>query len=161
MDLKKIGAFIADCRKRNKLTQIELAEKLGVTDRSVSNWENGICLPDASLYRLLCDVLKISINELFAGEYICEENYKGKADENLLCLLVRRMYDTSPQDISFEEFQNALRRISETTTLLQRFANKQEAVTYLLNETGLSFEECSNAYDYYMKMFSFPVNCGS
>lgn len=158
MDLKKIGTFIADCRKRHKLTQIELAEKLGVTDRSVSNWENGICLPDASLYRLLCDILEISINELFAGEYICEGDYKSKADENLLCLLERRMYDASTQDISFEEFQNALRRISEATTLLQRFDNKQEAVKYLKNETGLSVEECSNAYDYYMKMFSFPVN---
>lgn len=49
MDLKKIGAFIAACRKRHKLTQLELAEELGVTDRSVSNWENGICLPDASI----------------------------------------------------------------------------------------------------------------
>ena len=48
MDQIKIGKFIAECRKRKKLTQLELAEKLGVTDRSVSNWENGVCLPDAS-----------------------------------------------------------------------------------------------------------------
>ena len=74
MNQKKIGAFIAECRKRKKLTQLELAEKLGETDRSVSNWENGVCLPDASLYRLLCDILQISINELFAGEYICDKN---------------------------------------------------------------------------------------
>ncbi len=158
MDLKKIGAFIAACRKRKGLTQMELAEKLGVTDRSVSNWENGVCLPDASLYRLLCDILQISINELFAGEYICEEDYKRKADENLLCLLERRMYETSPKDISFEEFQNALRKISETTTLLQRFGNKQEAVDYMVSETGLPEDECSRAYDYYMKMFAFSVN---
>ena len=76
MNQKKIGAFIAECRKRKKLTQLELAEKLGVTDRSVSNWENGVCLPDASLYRLLCEILQISINELFAGEIVCDENYK-------------------------------------------------------------------------------------
>lgn len=50
MDQKKIGEFIAMCRKRKKLTQIELAEQLGITDRSVSNWENGVCLPDASIY---------------------------------------------------------------------------------------------------------------
>ena len=157
MNLKKIGSFIATCRKSKGLTQMDLAEKLGVTDRSVSNWENGICLPDASLYRLLCDTLQISINELFAGEYICEENYKNKADENLLCLLEHRMYEASPQNISFEEFQNALRRISETTTLLQSFKDKQEAVTYLVNETGLPVEECDSAYDYYMKMFDFSV----
>ena len=153
MDLKKIGAFIADCRKRKKLTQLELAEKLGVTDRSVSNWENGICLPDASLYRPLCDILQISINELFAGEYLCEDNYKNKADENLLCLLEQRMYETTPNDISFDEFQNALRKISETAVLLQRFENKQEAVSFLANETGLPVEECDTAYDYYMKTF--------
>ena len=153
MDLKKIGVFIADCRKRQNLTQAEMAEKLGVTDRSVSNWENGICLPDASLYRPLCDMLEISINEFFAGEYLCEDNYKNKADENLLCLLEQRMYETTPKDISFDEFQNALRRISETTVLLQRFENKQEAVSYLVNETGLPVEECDAAYDHYMKMF--------
>ena len=157
MDLKKIGEFIANCRKRQGLTQIELAEKLGVTDRSVSNWENGICLPDASLYRLLCDLLQISINELFAGEFICEEEYKNKADENLLCLLERRVYESSPQKISFEEFKNALKSISETTVLLQRFGDKQDAVNFLVKETGLSIEECDKAYDYYMKMFGISV----
>jgi transcriptional regulator with XRE-family HTH domain len=155
MDLKKIGAFIAACRKRYKLTQLELAEELGVTDRSVSNWENGICLPDASLYRQLCDILQISINELFAGEYLYEENYKKAADDNLLCLLEHRLYEMSPKDINFDDFQNALRRISEATTLLKRFDDKQEAVSYLVNETGLSFDECEKAYDYYMEMFSF------
>ena len=154
MDLKKIGAFIAACRKRHKLTQLELAEELGVTDRSISNWENGICLPDASLYRQLCDILQISINELFAGEYLCEENYKKAADDNLLCLLEHRLYEMSPTDINFDDFQNALRRISEATTLLKRFDDKQEAVSYLVNETGLSFDECDKAYDYYMEMFS-------
>ncbi|MCR4834544.1 MAG: helix-turn-helix domain-containing protein [Butyrivibrio sp.] len=154
MDLKKIGAFIATCRKRSKLTQFELAERLGVTDRSVSNWENGICLPDASLYRSLCEILQVSINELFEGEYLCEEDYKKVADDNLLCLLERRLYDMSPKDINFDEFQNALRRISETTVLLQRFGDKQEAVSYLVNETGLPIEECDRAYDYYVKMFS-------
>ena len=54
MDQQKIGAFMAACRKRKKLTQRQLAEALGVTDRSVSNWENGVCLPDASLYHSLC-----------------------------------------------------------------------------------------------------------
>ena len=155
MDLKKIGAFIAACRKRHKLTQLELAEELGVTDRSVSNLENEICLPDASLYRQLCDILQISINELFAGEYLCEENYEKSADDNLLCLLEHRLYEMSPTDINFDDFQNALRRISEANTLLKRFDDKQEAVSYLVNKTGLSFDECDKAYDYYMEMFSF------
>lgn len=155
MNQKKIGAFIAMCRKRKKLTQLELAEKLGVTDRSVSNWENGVCLPDASLYRSLCDILQISINELFAGEFICDENYKNVADENLLIMLERRLYDTSSGEISFKAFHNSLRRFSEITLLLQRFENRQEAIAYLVNETGLSEEECSSAYDIYMKMFDY------
>lgn len=153
MDQKKIGAFIAECRKRKKLTQWELAEKLGVTDRSVSNWENGVCLPDASLYRLLCDILQISINELFAGEFVCDDNYKRIADENLLMLLEHRMYDTSSKEISFDEFHNCLSKISEVTLLLQRFQDKQEAVEYLVKETGLPVEECASAYDIYKKMF--------
>ena len=68
MDQQKIGAFMAARRKRKKLTQRQLAEALGVTDRSVSNWENGVCLPDASLYHSLCELLQISIEEFFAGE---------------------------------------------------------------------------------------------
>lgn len=144
MNQKKIGAFIAECRKRKKLTQLELAEKLGVTDRSVSNWENGVCLPDASLYRLLCDILQISINELFAGEFVC--------DENLLIMLEHRLYDTTSKEICFDEFHNYLKRISEITLLLQRFEDKQEAITYLVNETGVSSEECALAYDFYMKI---------
>lgn len=153
MDQKKIGTFITECRKRKKLTQRELAEKLGVTDRSVSNWENGVCLPDAGLYRPLCDILEISINELFAGEFICEENYKNIADKNLLMLLEHRLYDTSSKEISFDEFHNCLSKISEVSLLLQRFQDKQEAVAYLVKETGLPVEECVLAYDIYRKMF--------
>lgn len=155
MNQEKIGAFIAECRKRKKLTQLELAEKLGVTDRSVSNWENGVCLPDASLYRLLCDILQISINELFAGEYVCDENYKNIADNNLLILLEHRLYDTSSKEITFDEFHNSLKAISEVALLLQRFEDKEEAITYLVNETGLSEDECASAYDVYIKMFDY------
>ena len=148
MNQKKIGAFIAECRKRKKLTQLELAEKLCVTDRSVSNWENGVCLPDASLYRLLCDILQISINELFAGEFVCDENYKNVADENLLILLEHRLYDTTSKEISFDEFHDYLRKISEISLLLQRFEDKQQAIAYLVNETGASEEE-NNIYKIY------------
>ena len=68
MDKIKIGKFISTCRKEKQITQEQLAELLHVTDKSVSKWENGICLPDASLYEPLCKSLDISINELFAGE---------------------------------------------------------------------------------------------
>lgn len=84
MDQEKIGKLIAQCRKENKMTQVELADKLGVTDKSVSKWENGKCLPDVSLYKELCNILGITLNELFSGEKIKEENFKEQADNNLL-----------------------------------------------------------------------------
>ncbi len=83
MDQEKIGKFIASLRKDKKLTQEQLAEKLGVTDKSVSRWENGKCLPDVSLYKDLCNILGITLNDFFAGEKIKEEQFKEQADNNL------------------------------------------------------------------------------
>lgn len=86
MNQEKIGKFILECRKERKITQSELAEKLGVTDKSVSNWENGRNLPDASLYEPLCDVLGISINELISGRKLNENEYQKKLEENIMLL---------------------------------------------------------------------------
>lgn len=83
MDQKRIGAFIARCRKEKNLTQMQLAELLGITNQAVSKWENGRGMPDMSLLQPLCDVLGISLNELFSGEHISAEEYKGKAEENI------------------------------------------------------------------------------
>ncbi|MDD6273022.1 MAG: helix-turn-helix domain-containing protein [bacterium] len=76
MDQVKIGKFIAKSRKESNLTQQELADRLGVTDRAVSHWENGRSLPDVSLFKKLCEILNISINELINGEKIAEEKEK-------------------------------------------------------------------------------------
>ncbi|MBR0482449.1 MAG: helix-turn-helix transcriptional regulator [Firmicutes bacterium] len=84
MDLQKIGSYISGKRKALGLTQRELAEKLGVSDKSVSKWERGICLPDVSLYLDLCSSLGISINEFIAGEDIGEEEIKKKTDDNII-----------------------------------------------------------------------------
>lgn len=78
-----IGKFIASCRKEKGLTQAQLADKLNITDRAVSKWENGRGMPDVSLLQPLCDVLGISLNELFSGEHISAGEYKGKAEENI------------------------------------------------------------------------------
>lgn len=83
MNQEKIGRLIAECRKEKKITQVELANKLGVTDKSVSKWENGKCLPDVSLYKDLCNILGITLNEFFIGEKIKEEKFKEQADKNL------------------------------------------------------------------------------
>ena len=84
MDQEKIGKFIASCRKEQGLTQATLAEKLGITDRAVSKWETGRCLPDASSMPELCDLLKINLNELFSGERITMEHSKEVSDNLLL-----------------------------------------------------------------------------
>lgn len=84
MDLIKIGKYIAEKRKGSGLTQKQVAEKLGMSDKSVSKWERGICLPDVSIYMELCDILGISINEFLAGEDISEDNLIKKSEENLI-----------------------------------------------------------------------------
>ena len=84
MDQIKIGKFIADCRKKQGLTQMQLAEKLGITDRPVSKWENGRSLPDSSLMLELCEILKITVNDLLCGEVVKMENYNKELEKNLL-----------------------------------------------------------------------------
>ena len=84
MDQQKIGNFISKCRKQKKMTQYELGEKLGVTEKSISNWENGRNMPDLSLFKLLCEELNITINELLSGEKISEDNYQEKFEENII-----------------------------------------------------------------------------
>ena len=84
MDQVKIGKFIANSRKNKNLTQMQLAEKLNITDRAISKWENGKGMPDSSIMLELCNELDISVNELLSGEKINKENYSKKAEENLL-----------------------------------------------------------------------------
>ena len=86
MNQEKIGKFIAKLRKEKSLTQQELATKLGVTDRAVSNWENGRRLPDYSLLKSISDTLDISINELLIGNRVDEKEVLEKADENIIKL---------------------------------------------------------------------------
>lgn len=84
MDQIKIGRFIAERRKYVGLTQSQLAEKLGVTDRAVSKWETGRAMPDSSIMLDLCEELKISVNDLLCGEVVTMENYNKKLEENIL-----------------------------------------------------------------------------
>ncbi len=83
MNQIKIGKFIASCRKEKHLTQANLAEMIGVTDRAVSKWETGKSMPDSSIMLNLCEILGISVNELLTGGRINMENYNKIAEENL------------------------------------------------------------------------------
>ena len=84
MDQLKIGKFIADCRKQKSLTQMQLSEKLGITDKAISKWERGIAMPDSSIMLELCDILGITVNELLNGEKIDMENNNQKNEQILL-----------------------------------------------------------------------------
>ena len=86
MDQIKIGRFIASCRKDAGLTQAVLAEKLGISDRAVSKWENGKSMPDSGIMLELCELLGINVNELLSGEKIMVESYDKHAEENLLAM---------------------------------------------------------------------------
>ena len=84
MDQSKIGKFIAECRKDKELTQMQLAEKLGITDKAISKWERGIAMPDTAIMLELCDILGISVNELLSGERLNMENDGQKSEQLLL-----------------------------------------------------------------------------
>lgn len=84
MNQEKIGKFIAKCRKQRKMTQSELGERLGVTEKSISNWENGRNMPDLSLFKPLCNELNITINDLMSGEKIDKDRYQEKFEENIV-----------------------------------------------------------------------------
>ena len=91
MNQENVGKFIAECRKSKKLTQEQLAEKIGVSRKSISRWENGNSLPDYSILDILCNELDISINELYYGKKIGKDDYKNISEANLK-LYIREKY---------------------------------------------------------------------
>lgn len=105
MNQVKIGKFIAQCRKTKNMTQAELAEKLNITDRAISKWENGKGMPDSSIMLELCNELDISVNELLSGEKIETKDYDQKLGENLIEL----------------QKENSDRRLLFTKTILGSF----------------------------------------
>lgn len=84
MDYNKIGAFIATERKAKKLTQTKLAEKLFISEKTISKWENGNGIPDTNTLPKLCEIFEVSLNELLNGERLTSENYANKAETKLL-----------------------------------------------------------------------------
>lgn len=87
MDQSKIGRFIGEVRKEKSYTQRQLADILGISDKTVSKWETGNGLPEVSLMLPLCEALQISVNELLSGERLSDADYKRKAEENIMDLM--------------------------------------------------------------------------
>ena len=90
MDQIKIGRFIAECRKKKNFTQMQLAEKLNITDRAISKWENGKGMPDSSIMLDLCKELQISVNELLSGEVLEMNSYNKKLEQNLIDIVKQK-----------------------------------------------------------------------
>lgn len=90
MDQVKIGKFIAACRKKANLTQMQLAEILNITDRAVSKWETGKAMPDSSIMLALCGILNISVNDLLSGEIVSVDNYNKELENNLLEMIKQK-----------------------------------------------------------------------
>ena len=101
MDQVKIGKFITECRKKENLTQVQLAEKLHITNRAISKWETGKALPDSSIMLELCKLLKITVNDLLNGEVITVDNYKEEL-ENKLLEMVKEKEKTDKQLLTLE-----------------------------------------------------------
>lgn len=99
MNYEKIGLFIAKERKAKGLTQAKLAEKLYVSEKTISKWENGNGLPETSILTKLCEVLEVGLNDLLSGEKLTDESYKTKAEDNIANLLAERK--TNKQKIGF------------------------------------------------------------
>lgn len=87
MNQIKIGKFIAEMRKEQNLTQLDLAEKLGISNKTVSKWECGNGMPDYAVMEDLCEILKISVNDLLSGERLSLQEYNKKAEENIISLM--------------------------------------------------------------------------
>ncbi len=103
MDQTKIGKFIAECRKQKNLTQIQLEEKLGITDKAISKWERGLSLPDSSIMLELCGILGITVNDLLSGEVITMDNYNKELEKNLL-EVIKQKEQADKQLLSLEMF---------------------------------------------------------
>lgn len=103
MNQAKIWKFIAECRKQKNLTQMNLAEKLNITDKAVSKWERGLSLPDSSIMLELCDILGITVNDLLSGRVITAENYNRELEKNLV-EMIRQKEKADKQLLSFEIF---------------------------------------------------------
>lgn len=90
MDIQKIGSFLAELRKSKSLTQEELGEQIGVTNKTVSRWENGNYLPPVEILQILSKLYEVSINELLSGKRLNSENYKDNAEEYIVIDLMKK-----------------------------------------------------------------------
>lgn len=122
MDQEKIGKFIMELRKKKNMTQKDIADMLGITDRAISKWENGRGLPDHSLILELASILGVSVNELLTGTYLDNNEYKAASEENLVTLAA-----------SSEYFNKQLNILEKTFCIIQFIAIAIMLFFFILN----------------------------
>ena len=131
MNQDKVGEFITELRKEKGLTQSQLAEHFGISNKAVSKWENGKSLPDASIMIDLCNFLGITVNELLSGERIDMENYREKAEKTI----------TSVVKLSQDERVTMIKEIRNRgfLTIAYGIVLLVAAIyaSYILNENGI------------------------
>lgn len=103
MDMQKIGAFLAELRKEQNLTQEELGEEIGVTNKTISRWENGNYLSPVEMLQILSKKYEVSINEILSGERLDGESYKSKAEENITAALTNSAFSVKDKQVYFKK----------------------------------------------------------
>lgn len=137
MDQIKIGKFIAENRKKAGLTQMQLAERLSITDRAVSKWENGRAMPDVSTMLPLCDALRITVNDLLCGEIVTMDNYNKELENNLL-EMAKQKEQADKRLLSLEIFIGALCiAVMLALTIVASVVTMQEWLRLLLIGIGI------------------------
>ena len=132
MDQIKIGKFISECRKKQNLTQSQLAEKLYITDRAVSKWENGRAMPDSTLMLELCKILNITVTDLLNGEIVDESSYKD-SQENMVLELIKQKEEYDKELLTLENVIGVISVIIVLSfTFIASFINMEDWIRVLL-----------------------------
>lgn len=171
MDQVKIGKFIKQKRKEKKITQSMLAEMLNVTDRAISKWENGICMPDSGIIRELCETLNITINALFSGEIVDMKDNEKRLEKNLLDM-VKQKEESDKRLLTMEIVIGVLMSVVFLTLIfIASFIEMEEWLRITLIITGFipfiimipfairieqkaGYYECQKCYNKYVPTYS-------
>lgn len=139
MDYERIGSFISSLRKEKNLTQAKLAEKIFVSEKTISKWENGKGVPDTTTLPLLCEVLSVSINELLNGEKIKNQDYTQKAEKKLLEM--RKLKENSDKHLLTMEIVIGVLSVSFLLVLscIASYIEMPKYLRIILVVIGLSF----------------------
>ena len=138
MDQIKIGKFIKECRTKNNLTQMQLAEKLGITDRAISKWENGRAMPDSAIMLDLCKELKITVNDLLSGEVVSVNNYNENS-EKIILEMVKEKEKNDKLLLRFEIFMGVVCVIILfSLTIIASYVPMEESLRALLILIGFA-----------------------